>query len=146
MTEFTGAELNRLIQLLPITDPTSEEYSRLLYNVEKLACCVETIDTVLEELMPAPDNIVAITSAATPDEEGAAEDTRPGAGEAEEEASAEVVELPSVTYTLAQVRAALIVAKKQGVDIKALINGCGAANLSDLPAEKYAELMKRLEG
>ena len=34
MTEFTGAELNRLIQLLPITDPTSEEYSMSLSLTE----------------------------------------------------------------------------------------------------------------
>lgn len=50
--------------------------------------------------------------------------------------------------TLEEVRAKLAALSQDGkqAQVKALITGFGAKKLSDVPAEKYAELLKKAEG
>ena len=54
---------------------------------------------------------------------------------------------PEATYTLVQVREKLATLSQAGkqAQVKTLITKMGAAKLSDVPAEKYAELMKEAE-
>lgn len=146
-------ELVRMLDRQKELDPATPEYTQLVTNMEVMVRCADMYLDIFEYLgaagrLPTPFDEPEITQVTIHPElvsamqEKAEEeaDTRPGTGEAEEEASQTVVE-----FSLIQVRAALRDAKKRGVDIAALIKSFGASNLTDLPAKKYGELMKKLE-
>lgn len=145
-------ELVRALDRQKELDPASREYEQLVTNLETLIFHADLYLDIFEYLAGAgmlptldepeitqvtlhPELVKAMQERAEEEE-----DTRSGAGEAEEEAPQTVVE-----FSLIQVRAALRDAKKRGVDIAAVIKSFGASNLTDLPAEKYGELMKKLE-
>lgn len=144
-------ELVRMLDRQKELDPATRDYEQLVTNLETLIFHADLYLDVFEYLqaagrLPAPFDEPEITQVTLHPElvkamqEKAEEDTRPGPGEAEEEAPQTVVE-----FSLIQVRAALREAKKRGVDIAGVIKSFGASNLTDLPAEKYGELMKKLE-
>ena len=144
-------ELVRMLDRQKELDPATPEYMQLCTNMEIMVHCADLYLDVFEYLqaagrLPSPFDEPEITQVTVHPElvkavqEAKEEDTRPGPGEAEEEAPQTVVE-----FSLIQVRAALREAKKRGVDIAAVIHEFGASNLTDLPAEKYGDLMKKLE-
>lgn len=142
-------ELVRMLDRQKELDPATRDYEQLVTNLETLIFHADLYLDVFEYLqaagrMPTPFDEPEITQVVPHPEFVKAvqeeADTRPGTGEAEEEASQTVVE-----FSLIQVRAALRDAKKRGVDIAGVIKSFGASNLTDLPAEKYGELMKKLE-
>ena len=53
---------------------------------------------------------------------------------------------PEKTYEMAEVRAALVAARRRGVNVTELLKEYGVDNFGAFPAGKYGELMKRLEG
>ena len=141
MTPFTASELQRLISTLPITDPTTEKYSILLHNFERLSCAVETIDMINDEIERYEgSNIVNVDfcpeGRAVEPVEQAVESVEPSEPVAQE--SGADIDLPTV-------RAALRVAKNNGVDIREFLREFGATNTADLAPEKYAEVMRKLE-
>lgn len=144
-------ELVRMLDRQKELDPATRDYEQLVTNLETLIFHADMYLDVFEYLgaagrLPTPFDEPEITQVTIHPElvkamqEKEEEDTRPSPGEAEEEASQTVVE-----FSLIQVRAALRDAKKRGVDIAGVIKSFGASNLTDLPAEKYGELMKKLE-
>jgi hypothetical protein len=142
-------ELVRMLDRQKELDPATPEYAQLFSNMEVMIRCADMFVDIFEYLgaagrLPTPFDESTVTQVTLHPELVKAmqeeEDTRPSTGEAEEEASQTVVE-----FSLIQVRAALRDAKKRGVDIAGVIKSFGASNLTDLPAEKYGELMKKLE-
>jgi len=144
-------ELVRMLDRQKELDPATRDYEQLVTNLETLIFHADLYLDVFEYLqaagrMPSPFDEPEITQVTLHPElvramqEAKEEDTRPSPGEAEEETPQTVVE-----FSLIQVRAALREAKKRGVDIAEVIKSFGASNLTDLPAEKYSELMKKLE-
>lgn len=143
-------ELVRMLDRQKELDPATPEYTQLCTNMELMVRCADMYLEIFEYLgaagmLPTPFDEPEITQVTIHPElvramQEKADDTRPSTGEAEEEAPQTVVE-----FSLIQVRAALRDAKKRGVDIAGVIKSFGASNLTDLPAEKYGELMKKLE-
>lgn len=146
-------ELVRMLDRQKELDPATREYEQLVTNLETLIFHADLYLDVFEYLqaagrLPSPFDESTVTQVTLHPElvramqEAKEEaDTRSGPGEAEEEAPQTVVE-----FSLIQVRAALRDAKKRGVDIAGVIKSFGASNLTDLPAEKYGELMEKLNG
>lgn len=146
MTTFVQNELARIIGKIPETDPTTAEYHILLQSLECFAGIADSIEEVMAQLPddePEEGKIIKV-------------EFRPPAVEVEPEAEQDTDEpsesevstqpvMEETTYDLVTVRAALREAKKRGVDIKEVVQSFGATNLTDLPADKYGELMKKLE-
>lgn len=156
MTEFTANELTRIINKIPETDPTTTEYHILLQSLECFAGIADSIEEVMAQLPddePGDGKIIKVEFRPSPELMQQVADM----AQAEDEPSDEPFPTPGPTgapapetpvtdaVDLVTVRAALRDAKKRGVDIKELIQSFGATNLTDLPAERYGELMKRLE-
>jgi len=159
MTEFTANELTRIINKIPETDPTTPEYHALLHSLECFANISESLESLMGdiyayydeppedgkivkvEFRPSPELMQQVADMTQAEDEPSDEPfltSGPTGAPAPETEVADVVDLVTV-------RAALRDAKKRGVDIKELIQSFGATNLTDLPAEKYGELMKKLE-
>lgn len=159
MTEFTANELTRIINKIPETDPTTPEYHYLLQSLEIFANISESVEQLMDtiysyqdeppedgkivkvEFRPSPELMQQVADMAQAEDEPSDEPfltSGPTGAPAPETEVADVVDLVTV-------RAALRDAKKRGVDIKELIQSFGATNLTDLPAERYGELMKKLE-
>lgn len=146
MTEFTAKELNRMIQMLPETDPSTSAYHNLLYSLERLACNVEAIDMILGEIDMAERGIVKVEFAPfgkneTQDPEPADNVVGINAVKSADPAPAE----PAPELDLITVRKAMKAAKQRGVDIVAAVQELGGKNLTDLSPDQWPALMKRLE-
>ena len=159
MTNFTANELTRIINKIPETDPTTTEYHILLQSLECFAGIADSIEEVMAQLPddePEDGKIIKVEFRPSPELMQQVADMAPAENEPSDEpeesfltpgptgAPAPETEVADVV-DLVTVRAALRDAKKRGVDIKELIQSFGATNLTDLPAEKYGELMKKLE-
>lgn len=156
MTEFTANELTRIINKIPETDPTTTEYHILLQSLECFAGIADSIEEVMAQLPddePEDGKIVKVEFRPSPELMQQVADMAQAGNEPSDEpfpapgptgAPAPETEVADVV-DLVTVRAALRDAKKRGVDIKELIQSFGATNLTDLPAGKYGELMKKLE-
>jgi len=152
-------ELRRLIGLIPETDPTSIEYHTLLASFEGLYNLAGPLEEILDELdkEDLADNIVDIkvipggvpcgedcaTCDACENAQISSSNSTESvtAGEDKQEPAAE----PEETYDPVTVRKALLDARKEGVDIKAIFRVIGATNFSDLPPEKYGTVMAMLK-
>lgn len=133
-------ELVRMLDRQKELDPATPEYTQLCTNMEIMVRCADMYLDIFEYLgaagrLPTPFDEPEITQVTLHPELVKAMQEK-----AEEEASQTVVE-----FSLIRVRAALRDAKKRGVDIAGVIKSFGASNLTDLPVEKYPELMKKLE-
>lgn len=157
-------ELKRMLERQKQLDPATQEYCQLLTNIEILGhTCDLYVD--IESYIAAAGLVDGITKVELapglvdllkeqeskivelhPDpEEGTFLGAEAGEESQEEPVHEPVDEAAQVSYDLVTVREALKNAKKRGVDIKALIQSFGATNLTDLPEEKYGELMMKLE-
>ena len=159
MTEFVKQEFLRLIDLLPQTDPRTNEYLTLLHSIEcfdSIANSVDEMDglrridlmedriaeqkTIAEQAKKiveiAQDNVVPFTAPDFPEPA------------AEEETAAE---LPKLKLTEeekidpSEVRKALVAARARGIDSKEILSGFGVTHFQELPASKYRALLDALE-
>lgn len=144
MTEFTKKECLRLIDKLTETDPTTEAYHILLSSIERFDSIGNTVDEIAQLREQAPqelvikgslDKVIPFNATDFPAEvkDDLVKDVPPPVEEEEEE-----------TYTSSQVRKALVDARKDGVDVKALLAEFGADNFSAVPAGKYGAIMRKL--
>lgn len=158
MTEFMRDELNRLVQKIPVTDPCSSEYHVLLRSIEYLDSMGSTIEEILAQVFE--DQVTDDLAAEKLDVKEGAERvkeisaikaraegkvvpfTAPDFPEATEDKPAEQEEK---TYDPSEVRKALVAAKKNGVDVKAILAKVGVDNFQAVPAAKYGIIMKELE-
>ena len=160
-------ELRRLVGLIPKTDPTTIEYHTLLTSFEALYNLAGPLEEILDELdkEDLADNIVdikvipggvpcsedcatcdacenaPISSSTSTESVTAGEDPQENVDEVAESESEKVDE----TYDLVTVRQALIAARKDGVDIKAILKSVGATNLTDLAPEMFGAVMAKLK-
>ena len=151
MNQYTANEFFRILAVITETDPTTQEYHIALQSLECFVGIADSIEEIMEQIAQGrgeesdlEGKIVKIEvdpkALKQQVQEEPAEEPDP------EPAAEPAAELePAETYDLVTVRAAMREAKKRGVDIKELIQSFGATNLTDLPAEKYGELMKKLE-
>lgn len=112
------AELERLMWLLPKTEPGSEEYSRIFYVMGDIEYRLERLDAQLE--------VNAVAPTETPTEPLVTEpDTSPVVDTDDIKDGAEYINPEDL-------RASLADAKKKGVNISELISSLGAPNFSGL--------------
>lgn len=165
MTEFVKQEFLRLIDLLPQTDPRTNEYLTLLHSIEcfdSLANSVDEMDglrridltegriaeqTAVEE---QAKKIVEIAKASDTEEDGGkvVPFTAPDFPEptAEEEAAPPKLKLPEEEkIDPSEVRKALVAARARGIDSKEILSGFGVTHFQELPANKYRALLDALE-
>lgn len=154
-----ASELQRMLVRQTELDPSSVEYSNLLRNIEVLTGTADLYIDIMDYLKDAgmfsgePDRIVDVTL--HPELVKAMADEHPVESpfpDAEEEAPSKVVELHPVkdeaaqkSYEMTEVRAALVEARKKGVNVSALLKEFGVENFGAFPAGRYGELMARLE-
>ena len=162
MTEYVASELRRIIGKIPETDPATMEYHVLLQSLEIFANISESLEELMarvdeETLSEGESKVVlhpmlerALAEKANETEDFPPEDETPfpAGGEAETPAPEETVAVPveEKTYEMTEVRAALVEARRKGVNVSALLREFGVENFGAFPAGKYGELMKRLEG
>ena len=160
MNKHVASELERLLSLQPTLDPSTDSYTILCSNLEMLAYQSEMYDAIEQyiEEAKAPDGTVTkvVMHPALSEKLESIADEHPVEGSpfppADEEAPSKVVELhpvvadaAQVSYKLEDVRAALVEARKRGVNVTELLKEFGVDNLGAFPAGRYGELMKRLE-
>ena len=185
MNGFIATELQRIIEAIPKTDPTSTDYHILLQSLECFAGIAELIEEVQDQIL-SEGKIISVEfrapqGGAHPDVEDKvkAEDhpLEPGSpfgveavkmsdfvardipkpegydeefkDEAEWQAEAMAndqlyKEKSAKTYDMTEVRAALVEARKRGINVTALLREYGVENFGAFPAGKYGELMDRL--
>jgi len=141
-------ELVRMLDRQKELDPATRDYEQLVTNLETLIFHADLYLDVFEYLqaagrLPTPFDEPEITQVVLhPEFVKAVQEAKEEEPETEEP---QPEPEPAQTYTLVEVRAACREAKKRGVDITTLIKSFGVNYLTDLPAEKYGELMKKLE-
>ena len=173
MTEFTKKECLRLIDKLTETDPTTEAYHILLSSIERFDSIGNTVDEIAQLREGATEHVVidvaAIKEKIQKLKEAASTPTSPPEDATDSgfyvatsgavipfettDFPAEVKDdlvkdapppVEEETYTSSQVRKALVDARKNGVDVKALLAEFGADNFSAVPAGKYGAIMRKL--
>lgn len=163
MTEYTANEMRRLIGMIPETDPTTTDYHILLQSLECFAGISDSIEEIMAEIEyepPAAEDVTKVTlhpalekalsekADKTPDEPKKLEavsfkEFMEQDIPEPEEAQPEQTE-PARVWEMTEVRAALVEARKKGVNVSALLREFGVENFGAFPAGKYDELMKRL--
>ena len=150
MIQYVAKELNRIMSLIPETDPSTADYHILLQSLECFAGIAELIEQIVEQTGEEPTyegkiikvefNPEALKQQA---EEFPPQDESPfPEPEETEEPEPATTEPPPDIVT---VRKAMREAKKRGVDITAVVHSFGATNLTDLPEDKWIELLHELE-
>ena len=168
MNEFISSELQRIITKIPETDPATTEYHILLQSLECFAGIADLIEEAQEQIgmegqiihvefrpqmggahpvdeeKPSKLEAVSLSDFAKmdiPKPEGYDEQYKDEEVWHEEAVKAEAEK----TYEMTEVRAALVEARKRGVNVSALLKEFGVDNFGAFPAGKYGELMKKLE-
>lgn len=160
MKDYLVKESKRILDRLTTADPASSEYLVCLQSLECFAGMADVIDDVLSVMEEA--NIIKVEfrpavecneDCATCDkckdgepEEKAVVEKEPEPVKVEPEPEPVEAEPARISYDLVTVRKALIEKRKQGLDTKQFLKQFGASNLTDLPAEKYADVMAALGG
>lgn len=167
MTEYVAGELRRIIGMIPTVDPTTTEYHILLQSLECFAGIADSIEEIMSEIDYDPPAAEAVTKVTLHPALEKALEEKAGETPAEdvpkkleaipfkefmerdipkpEEDETEQAE-PARVWEMTEVRAALVEARKKGVNVSALLREFGVENFGAFPAGKYDELMKRLEG
>ena len=148
VTDFNKAELNRLVELIPQTDPTSMEYGTLLQSIERYVYFANVVAAIQDFVNGVPvyegdmpetmDNIVQFS---------------PPTGEAdkfEEQVTTDKIADEGITYDdlNSDVVKSLITkarAEKKIGSIKEWINtNFGVDGFSAIPAKQYPQVIKKL--
>lgn len=167
MTKFLKTEANRLVGLLPETDPRTGDYHMLLRSLEFLDGLSQTIDAIVElaledegdgdssaiELQPIPfpgsvsldpTNPVPVPAPVEPPQEPAGSSSSSFPVNNSSSVSADSPK-EEKTWAASDVRAKLVEAKAKGVVVKALLKSFGVENFQELDQTKYSALMAALE-
>lgn len=164
MHKTLHAEFSRLFNLLTETDPRGAGYGTLLLNFERLDSIGPTIN---EFLCLVPQNYNAPQEMCNEDctdcYNCASSEAETEHESKEAEAEDKVVEFPTPvpephpteteveqtdekpSLTQAEVRSKLAEARRNGVNVAALIKEFGVDNFSALPATRYSDLLDRLD-
>ena len=149
MIEFTAKELDRLIHMLPETDPRTDAYHALMRSIGELAYNTETIETILGEIDMTNRGIVKVEFApAGKVKETDVEKPADNVVDINTVKSADPTpaeEKPAPEIDLITVRKAMKAAKQRGVDIVRAVQELGGKNLTDLSPDQWPALMKKLE-
>lgn len=144
---FLESEQDRIIEALGNTDPLSDRYSTGLSVLSSMFWLTRDI---IHANDTAPIGISAPRAEDTPESEK--ESTRQPDGPNEPDGLNEPdtpaeAEKPQPEYTKAQVRKMLGDAQLQHpeLNLPELIRSFGVAQLSDIPAERYPELLEKLK-
>ena len=128
-----------IITRLEETGCETEDYSALLRNLEHLLSVMSYAADILDNAVPKK---TTLKTACAPDDEA---EIRPGPVLVQSAAEAEpvpVVEPPRFKFVA--VRGALSDARaKNGVDVVGILDAMGCKGLSDVPVERYGELLER---
>ena len=159
--EHTANELRRMLELQTRLDPSSMEYTQLMRNMEVLAGSLEMYNDIADFFELADKGIqrIEIIPGGKPADEPYVEEPtqfegdpapvsseEPDSPADEQPEETDKPEEPAKTYEMSEVRAALVAARRRGVNVTKLLNEYGVDNFGAFPAGKYAELMDRLEG
>lgn len=159
--EHVAGELRRMLSRQKELPVESQEYTLLMQNMEILARTTDMYSDIADFLELADkgiQKIEIIPGGKQADEPYVEEPTQfegdPAQVSSEEPDSPADEQLeetdkkkePAKTYEMSEVRAALVAARRRGVNVTKLLNEYGVDNFGAFPAGKYAELMDRLEG
>ena len=140
MSAFSYDELNRLVRLIPQTDPTTHAYGMLLESIERYGAMLGNVDWILN--LPDPrtkqPEIVQFNPPVAEDEKF----DEPAPVEEEQ------VEEVAPSYTADEVRKAIQKARMDGKISSAkgwIQENFGADGFSALPASKYNAVMEKLK-
>ena len=147
-TEFSWKELQRLIELIPQTDPTTHAYGTLLESIERYGAIMKFVDWYLSVKQPKPEpqpkpqrptdipesNIIQFTPATS----------------VKEEFVEQIKEAPEAVpeYDPAAIRSLLSKARaaKKIPNLKEWINtNFGVDGFAAIPAKRYPEVMDKLK-
>lgn len=161
MTEFVKKEFLRLVDLLPQTDPRTNEYLTLLHSIEcfdSIANSVDEIDRLREVDLSGGEypegqivQVVGVNPITKQETTPVVEETRPipVIDKYEEEhrdpPPAPAEELKEEKIDPSEVRKALVAARARGIDSKEILSGFGVTHFQELPASKYRALLDALE-
>lgn len=171
MNDYITQELSRIVNRIPHVDPASSDYHMLLASLEGFYNLAEVLEEILSVVDVDPDEgkviqvefrppVVPCSEACATCDRCSNEEEAPisssnstesvTAGENTTETVDKAAESPSEkvekSYDPAEVRKALYAAKQRGVDLLQFFRSFGATNFSNLPPEKYGEVMDKLGG
>ena len=152
---FVAAEMTRMVIRQSELDPASYDYKQLMENLSILAGSAEAYEDIEQYLSMAAKGIVSIDI--YPEGKMEAEAPKSEPGDTTCQITAPVKEpdpepAPKAdppadlgkTYEMTDVRAALVDARRKGVNVTELLKEFGVENFSAFPAGRYGELMQRL--
>lgn len=155
-TKHVADELRRMLAQQVTLDPSTTQYTQLMQNMEILARTSDLYSDIADFFHIADQGIVGIEFAPEGVEEEEVPDNvvslpvEPYVEEpvqfstAAAQVSSEAPKTPDKTYEMAEVRAALVAARRNGLNVTALLKEFGVENFSAFPAGKYGELMRRI--
>ena len=146
-TEFSWKELQRLISLIPETDPTTHSYGILLESIERYGAIMKFVDWFLSVKTPdpkqkeeeVPNNIIQFTPPTSEAEKFEEPEPTPDPEPKEED---------TTEYDPAEVKSLITKARadKKIPSAKAWIQeNWGVDGFSAIPASKYPEVMAKLK-
>ena len=155
MKQKIETELNHCLDALASLEPSTEEYTRVLSNLNMLVFTSREFGLGGRAFLPptalggtCPEDKSAPDY---PEEENAEVEGPDNSKEADPATEADPVpetetapEKPDVKYEKSQVREALANARLRGLDVAKLIHGVGASSLSGVDPARYGELMDAL--
>lgn len=139
MSNHVASELSRMLARQCELDPSTDAYTQLLRNMELLSCSTEMFDSIEQYIRgagttpPAPAPVIDFPP------------SDPSPFESALQPEEETDEPEGETYDFAEVRAALVEARRNGTNVAELLREFGVENFSAFPAGKYGELMARLQ-
>lgn len=136
-TPFIASELKRMLDTQQALDPSSDAYYRVMINLERLLQCEELYEAALNAVgETSPSEVFAEAKVVeSPGVDTTPFETTPAPAPAVEE---------TAEYKMEDVRAALVEARRKGMNVTELLKEFGVENFSAFPAGKYGELMARL--
>lgn len=136
-TPFIASELKRMLDTQQALDPSSDAYYRVMINLERLLQCEELYEAALNAVgETSPSEVFAEAKVVEfPGVDTTPFETAPAPAPAVEE---------TAEYKMEDVRAALVEARRKGMNVTELLKEFGVENFSAFPAGKYGELMARL--
>lgn len=142
-----AAECNRVLDTLAGLDPTAAEYPTVLRCLTDLFYLAgphfEVRDDFARPAAPCEPSAHADDPAPVAEEPAVAEPEQPTEPESAEENT--VPNKPEEPVLKKEnVRAALAEAKANGISVAAIIQSFGVSKFSDIPAERYTEVMEKL--
>lgn len=143
-TEFNRAELARLVDFIPKTDPRSGEYSKLLENIERYLYFANIVAGI-EDFV---NDTAQLTEVSEPEAETKEAEIIPFNPPVAEEEKFDEPEAETVEYEPAVVKSLLSKARstRKIANLTDWINeNFGVSGFTAIPAKRYPEVMAKLK-